>query len=100
MPETRGPIDHNLKTWPESYKGLCRGGRRAELRKDDRDFRVNDYLRLREYDPATMEYSGHWMMFRVTHVVRAPNPGLQPGYAMLSLSECLAMDKDSLSRWP
>lgn len=90
MSETRGPITHDLEAWPVPYADVCRGVKRAELRKDDRDFRIGDYLRLREFDPVKGEYSGRWLMHRITHIVRDSRSGLQPGYAVLSISECMA----------
>lgn len=36
------PITHDLKIYPEFFSAVCTGVKRAELRKNDRDYRVGD----------------------------------------------------------
>ena len=47
-PATRAPIRHVLKTDREVFGAVLRGDRTAEVRLDDRDFRVRDELQLLE----------------------------------------------------
>lgn len=35
---TREPITHDLKIYPELFSAVCTGVKRAELRKNDRDY--------------------------------------------------------------
>ena len=49
---------HDLKCWPEYFKAVKSGIKPFEYRKDDRGYAVGDILHLREYDPATFQYSG------------------------------------------
>jgi Domain of unknown function (DUF3850) len=84
---------HDLKTWPEFFHDLATGQKTFELRKNDRDYRVGDTLRLREWDPDTKTYSGRETTRRVTHMLEhrpgaecAADFGLKDGYAILSLS--------------
>lgn len=49
---------HVLKCWPKFFKAIVSGEKTFELRKNDRDFRVEDTLLLMEYDPETKEYTG------------------------------------------
>ena len=62
---------HELKTWSKFYREIANGYRkRYELRQDDgRDFKVGDFLHLREYDPKTKEYSGKSCMVEVLHII-------------------------------
>ncbi len=85
-------MTHELKCWPEFYEDIASNVKTFEIRKDDRDFRVGDIMRLREWDPKTKQYSG-----RVTdrHIVyklgRRPGAGcaadlgLKEGYAILGI---------------
>lgn len=102
---------HDLKCWPPFFGLIQNGIKRADVRKNDRDYRVDDLLLLREYLPdATLiqellrgqaardarqaieeleeltrgEYTGDIQLARVTHVLEGA-PGLAEGYVVLSL---------------
>jgi hypothetical protein len=47
---------HYLKTWPEYFQAIKSGEKKAELRLNDRDFKVGDELVLQEYDPGGTEH--------------------------------------------
>ena len=49
---------HELKSWPRFFRPIVAGERTHELRRNDRDFRIGDRLRLREYDPDSETYTG------------------------------------------
>lgn len=77
---------HELKVWPEYFTALTRGDKTFELRKDDRDFCINDILILKEWDPQTPEYTGRQGRYIITYIVRnVENFGLMPGYAVLGI---------------
>jgi hypothetical protein len=85
---------HDLKTWPEFFGGIVAGTKTFELRNDDRHFEVGDVLVLREWNPASKEYSGREARRRVTHLLRhrpdagcASTFGLLPGYVIMSIGE-------------
>jgi hypothetical protein len=78
---------HQLKTWPEYFARVWSGGKRAELRRDDRHFAVDDHLVLMEWDPASGEYSGREVEAVITDIIRdAPGFGLAEGFVVLSLT--------------
>lgn len=57
---------HELKTHPEYLRGVADGSITFEIRKNDRDFRLGHYLRLREYDQE--RYTGDVLYARITHI--------------------------------
>jgi len=77
----RDPQVHELKTDPEPFSAL--GAKKVEIRRDDRRFAVDDYLRLREHDRTTDAYSGRVLWAQVTHVQRGY--GLPFDFVALSL---------------
>ena len=93
---------HDLKIWPQFFDAVCDGRKRAELRKNDRDFQVDDILNLREFDPVEDRYTGRGITVRVTDVQRIKeldarfknvlglNPCLAPvnNLALLSITLC------------
>ena len=85
--DKRQPIEHELKSWREFFVAVLNGEKRYELRRRDRDFRVGDTLRLREWDKATQTYTGRQAYFYVTHLLAdQPQFGLMPGFCILSIA--------------
>lgn len=80
-------MTHELKTWPDAFEAIWDGRKKAEFRKNDRDFAVGDILVLMEWDPETGISSGRQVRARVTDMRAGPRFGIPEGYAMLSLDE-------------
>lgn len=76
---------HYLKTaWP-FFAAVVTGDKTAELRRDDRNFAVNDTLVLAEVGDDGRA-TGNAVTALITHIVRADDgPWLAPGHVMLSL---------------
>ncbi|EOD9472341.1 DUF3850 domain-containing protein [Cronobacter sakazakii] len=87
MSEIRKPVTHNLKIWPEHYSAVCAGVKRAELRKNDRDYRAGDTLYLCEWDKDDESFTGNYISVTVTHVADVSD--WMPGYVLLSIELAL-----------
>lgn len=76
---------HELKILPQFYKDIFEGKKTFELRKDDRDFQVGDYIIFREYDGE--KYTGAPTMHcKIKYILRdVPEFGLMEGYCILGL---------------
>lgn len=59
---------HKLKTWPLFFKAHLDGGKNFEIRVNDRDFQVDDYVILEEFDPITEEYTGRYLTRIITYI--------------------------------
>lgn len=79
---------HKLKIRPEYFKAVSSGEKKFEIRKNDRDFNVGDFLVLREY---TNECTGRQTIFKVTYILADPE-FLKPGYVALSIEHCTSAD--------
>lgn len=68
---------HELKTWPVFFEAVWSGDKTFEIRKNDRGFRVGDWLRLRESSFKGIEtvYTGRVLLVEVTYILPA-TPGL------------------------
>ena len=78
---------HDLKTWPEFFDAIERGEKTFELRKDDRGYRVGDFLRLKEYLPKDERYTGRERVVQVMYLVAGPVFGLRAGYACMAIAK-------------
>jgi len=55
---SRQPIRHELKVHPQYFREIKAGRKNWELRLNDRDFQLGDFLYLREYNPIEKTYTG------------------------------------------
>ena len=62
---------HKLKAWPEHFKPMMFGKKSFEVRINDRDFNVGDYLFLEEWDPKTERYTGRVLTRNVTYIMES-----------------------------
>jgi hypothetical protein len=90
---------HELKTWPELFEPVRRGTKKADFRKDDRDFQVRDELLMREWNPETREYTGRSILVEVTHVLRTGHGiGVPEGYVVMSFTQLHEMKDIAVDR--
>lgn len=80
-------VVHELKTWPEPFAAIVDGRKTFEYRKSDRAFEVGDLLELREYDPETEDYTGAWVLARITYIMPGGQFGIPEGYCVMSFGE-------------
>lgn len=73
---------HELKILPKYYEKVINGEKRFEIRKDDRNFKVGDLIRLNEFDN---EYTGRDCIFEIIYKLDGGNYGLEKGYCVLSI---------------
>ena len=83
---------HDLKIWTCFFDDVAEGRKTCELRRNDRPFRVGDYLVLREWDPMLSDanYTGRQVAVEVTHVLNPVEDaciadGMKVGFVVLSI---------------
>ena len=88
--EPRPSKTHEVKCWPEFFRAVESGEKLFELRKNDRDYRVGDYIYQREWRPKSKRYTGRAHSSRIVYAVYGPTWGLKRGYCILGLEppEC------------
>lgn len=59
---------HTIKCWPKFFKALKSGQKTFEIRENDRDYRVQDFLMIYEWDPDTKKYSGEMITAEITYI--------------------------------
>ncbi|HHL2558214.1 TPA: ASCH/PUA domain-containing protein [Yersinia enterocolitica] len=92
----QAPKTHKLKIIPEYFQAVIEGDKTAELRMNDRDFTVGDYLLLAEWDEESFEYSGREITVKIIHITQC-NFAV-PNYVMLSFS-LLEMTEEIFLAW-
>ncbi|MCP6498702.1 DUF3850 domain-containing protein [Klebsiella pneumoniae] len=96
---TREPITHDLKIYPEFFSAVCTGVKRAELRKNDRDYRVGDTLHLTETPHGSCHQTGEFINVKITYIADVGE--WMPGYVLLSVElqerRKVAMDSEPVA---
>lgn len=59
---------HCLKILPKYFNDVQSGVKTFEIRKNDRDFKVGDYLLLEEYLPDKEKYTGRKVEKKITYI--------------------------------
>lgn len=82
---------HGLKIAPEYFDAVRRGVKNFELRKNDRDFKVGDYLALNEWDGEA--YTGRSELVKVIYAMN-PNDIMNSagGYLIMSIERHAVCD--------
>lgn len=86
---------HALKTEPNYFEDATSGRKPFEVRKNDRDFKLCDYIALNEYDPTRAErerYTGRSALFRITYVLDNPQY-CKDGYVVLGITPCSVVEE-------
>ena len=81
------PKIHKLKVWLKYYTEIDNETKTFELRKNDRDFKVNYYLFLQPYDnEKQIEVQMGRQLAKITYILEdAENFGLMKGFVILGL---------------
>ena len=75
---------HELKILPQWFEDIKTGKKKFELRKADRDFKVGDYLYLREFENG--EYTGRNCYVVIKYIFKGTGEyGLSEGYWILGI---------------
>lgn len=74
---------HELKTLPKFFDAVEQLSKKAELRLNDRDFHVGDYVKLIRLDGSALPRT---ITCQITHIVHGGQYGLASDFCMLSLA--------------
>ena len=81
---SKKPKVHDKKLIDSYFEDVWNGLKTFELRKNDCDYQVGDYMVLREFLPTLKAYSGKVIMSRITYKLQGYT-GLQDGYCILGI---------------
>lgn len=79
-------MEHELKTWPAYFQLMLDEKKNFEIRENDRDFKVGDYLILKEFNSNKNEYTGREFKVLVKYIL-SENPFLDLGNKIIMAIE-------------
>jgi len=77
---------HELKCDYIYFEKIWDGKKKSELRLDDRGYRQNHHVLLKEYLSSKQEYTGREIKARISYVTGFPK-ALMPGFLMICLDD-------------
>lgn len=87
---------HELKIDPAEFLVIFEGLKTFEIRLNDRNFNINDFLILKETkfsskfmkeNSLPLEYTGRQLTRQISNIVRGPVWGLRDSWVIMSLKE-------------
>ena len=75
---------HELKTINPYFQEVWDGNKTFEVRFNDRDFQVEDFLILKEYDHVKKEFIGREVFCQITYILDDPSY-CKEGYVILAI---------------
>lgn len=76
---------HELKTLPQYFNDVESYVKKFEIRKNDRDFKLGDFLELKEWDDKAEQYTGRKISRCISYILKGGKLGLKRGYCILGL---------------
>ncbi len=77
---------HELKILPEYFQAVFNGTKPFEIRKNDRDYKVGDILKLCLWWPDSQVFSPNCILYvEITYISKYQQ---QEGWAVLGIKEC------------
>ncbi len=74
---------HELKCWPDYFAAIRAGTKTFEMRRNDRGFQLGDIVVLREFDPATEDYTGQTEERQITYLLSEEGFGFIHGWVAI-----------------
>lgn len=77
---------HELKTLPGYFMALIDNRKPFEVRKNDRNFKVNDLLILKEWNEEA-GYTGNQLIRKISYILEGGKFGVEKDYVVLGLQK-------------
>lgn len=88
---------HELKTLPQYFSASADGTKPFEVRKNDRPYRIGDYVALNEFDGEN--YTGNSLIRKISYIL--DNPAFcKENYVVLGLETCSIITADGQKKIP
>jgi hypothetical protein len=76
---------HTLKCNTQSFVAIFDGFKEFEVRKNDRDYKIGDWLCLREWNENT-GYTKHVIKCQVKYILKGGQYGIEDGYVVMGIN--------------
>lgn len=74
---------HHMKVWPHYFDAIILYGKRFEVRKNDRNYKVGDRMVMHVWDPIEQAYTQYGCTCTITYILHGGQLGIADDYAVL-----------------
>ena len=75
---------HDKKLIQPYFDDVWNGNKTFEIRKNDCDYQIGDFLILHEFDKKTDKYTGDWILTKIIYKIEN-FVGIEQGYCVLGI---------------
>ena len=87
-------MNHHLKINPEYFKAIVSGIKTFEVRKNDRDFKINDIICLHEYCPNERDYTGESRNRKISYIIKGGAFGIDSNYVIIGFKTPVSITEE------
>ena len=84
---------HEIEINIEFWETLKAGIKKAEIRRNDRDYKIGDTLEIYPCDDSGERIGGNFVVRTITHIVHGGRYGIETGYCLLSMGTKTELEK-------
>ncbi len=77
---------HELKCQTKYYGAILLSHKTFDVRKNDRNFKVGEYITLKEWDNEKNEFTGNSLSRRINYILPGGQFGIEKGYCVLGIA--------------
>lgn len=81
------PMTHELDSYPDEFEAVIKGLKTFVCGFNNRNFRVGDKLKINEFDPETILYTGSSVEVRVMYLQEGGENGIPEDYVIMSIKK-------------
>lgn len=81
------PMTHELDSYPEQYEAIVKGLKTFVCGFNNQSFRVGDKLKINEFDPETILYTGRFAEVRIIYLEVGGENGLPEDFISMSIKK-------------
>lgn len=81
------PMTHELDSYPEQYEAIVKGLKTFMCGFNNQNFRVGDKLKINEFDPETILYTGRFAEVRIIYLEVGGENGLPEDFISMSIKK-------------
>ncbi|SCY30821.1 ParB/RepB/Spo0J family partition protein [Lysinibacillus fusiformis] len=81
------PMTHELDSYPEQFDAIVKGLKTFMCGYNNQSFRVGDKLKINEFDPETILYTGRFVEVRIIYLQEGGENDIPKDYVIMSIKK-------------